>query len=331
MEEKWNKFVEYHSESTFFHQFRWRRVIENIYGFKSHYIVAKDEEGNIQGILPLFEIKQLTGKKLISVPFSTEGGILYNTEKAKNLLLEQAKNLMLANGSDYLELRQEKDIGINFETKDYYYHLKLNLNPNPEIIWKQMDKKARNAVRKARKLGLTTDKGLHYFEEFYKIFSRNMRDLGTPVDKKEFFEEIIKQFPNQVDIVVAKLNEKVIGAVFLLKHKKTIKSEWASSLKKYRGYNANQLMYWRAIKDACKEGFEIFDFGRSMLEEGTYKFKKKFGAKPIHMHYKYFINKSHVPDIRKTNWKRKVFAKCWSKLPLLIANKLGPKLREQFP
>lgn len=329
-QETWDEFVEQNPDSSFFHRIGWKKVIENTYGFKSNYLVVR-ENGFIQAILPLFEIKQKTGNKLLSVPFSTEGGVLYKTEGAKQKLIEKAKELTKQDDFDYLELRQEKDIGTDLETKDYYNHMKLILTSDPEIVWQDMDKKARNAVRKAENLGLTTDRGLRYFEDFYKIFSINMRDLGTPVDKKQFFEEIIKQFSSNTDIVVAKLKEKVIGAVFLIKHKNTIKSEWASSLRKYFGYNANQLIYWRAIQDACKEGFEIFDFGRSMEGEGTYTFKKKFGAKPVKLHYKYLINKGTLPDIRKTNWKRKLFAKTWSKLPLPIANKIGPKIREQFP
>jgi len=329
-QEEWNTFVEEHPESTFFHQWSWRNVIENTYNFQSNYLVAKSSEG-IQGVLPLFIIKQKTGKKLISVPFSTQGGVLYKTEKAKESLIKQAKDVTIQNNLDYLELRQEKDIGTNLRTKDYYCHMKLKLSPNPDDIWNNADRKLRNAVRKSEKLGLKTDKGLHYLDEFHSIFSANMRDLGTPVDKKEFFMEIIKQFPNQVDIIVAKLDREVIGAVFLLKHKKTIKAEWASSVRKYFGYNASQAMYWRAIEDACKEEFEIFDFGRSIENEGTYLFKKKFGAIPHRLNYKYFIRRGEMPDTRKTNWKRQIFAKSWSKIPLKITNKLGPKIRKNFP
>ncbi|MBW2991788.1 FemAB family PEP-CTERM system-associated protein [Candidatus Woesearchaeota archaeon] len=326
----WDDFVEEHPDSSFFHRIGWKKVIENSYNFKPHYLVVK-ENNIILGILPLFEIKQPTGKKLLSVPFSTEGGILSRTETAKQQLIEKAKQLTKQNNLDYLELRQEKDIGSDLKTKDYYCHMKLILGSDPKFVWQQMDKKARNAVRKAEKLGLTTDKGLNYLNDFYKIFSRNMRELGTPVDKKQFFEEIIKHFPSNIEIVVAKLKDKVIGAIFLIKHKNTVKSEWASSLRKYFGYNANQLMYWRAIQDACKDGFEIFDFGRSIEGEGTYNFKKKFGAKSVKLNYKYFINKGDMPDTRKTSKKRQLFAKTWSKLPLFITNNLGPRIREQFP
>ena len=328
---EWDEYVEKHPESSFFHQTGWKKVIENVYGFKAHYIAARSNNGEIQGILPLFEINQSTGRKLISLPFSTEGGILANNKNACTKLIDIAKSIVKENNLDYLELRQEKNLDSDLKTKDYYYHMKLKLNNDSEIVWKNADRKLRNAVRKAEKLGLTTDRGLKYLDDFYKIFSTNMRDLGTPVEKKGFFEEIVKQFPNKIDIVIAKFKGKIIGTIFLIKHKKTIKSEWASSYKKYHGYNASQLMYWKAIEDACKEGFEIFDFGRSMLDEGTYHFKRKFGAKPVQLHYKYFINKGEMPDTRKTNWKRQIFAKCWSKLPMPIANNLGPKIRMLFP
>ena len=310
----WGEFVNNHPDSTFFHQLGYKEVIEKVFGFKARYIYTKD------AILPLFE----GNNKLISVPFSTQGGILYKSEESKNQLLNKAKEI--AKDFNYLELRQEKDIKTNLLKKDYYYHMKLELK-DPILLWNDFDRKLRNAIRKAEKSEIKIDKGHNYLDDFYKIFSINIRDLGTPVDSKLFFQELIKTFPNKTDIYVAKLKDQVIGALFLIKHKKTIKAEWASSLRKYFGYNASQLLYWYAIQDATKE-FEIFDFGRSMKDEGTYLFKKKFNAQPVQLHYKYY---KKMPDIRKTNWKRRIFAKTWSKLPITITNKLGPIIRRRFP
>jgi serine/alanine adding enzyme len=326
----WDAFVESHPDSSFFHKFAWKQIIEKSYGFKAQFIYAKNNKG-IQGILPLFEIRQITGKKLLSIPFSTEAGILYNNEEVKKELLNRARKLTDDHDLDYLEIRQEKYLGEGWDKKDYYYHLKLKLDRNPEVIWNNADQKMRNAVRKARKEGLTTDKGLKYFKDFYRIYSKNMRDLGTPVDNKEFFKQILRQFNRDVDIIVSKYNGKVIGAIFLLKHKKMIKSEWASSLRKYFGLNPNQLMYWRAIEDACRSGYDVFDFGRSMESDGTYLFKKKFGAKPTQLVYSYYMRKGEMPDTRKENKKRKAFVWFWKKTPVFLANLIGPKIRELFP
>lgn len=320
--DEWNRFILSHEDSCFFHRYEWKLVIEKVFGFKPHYIINK-QNNLINSVLPLFEAHN----RLISVPFSTQGGVISSTPQ---LLIDKAIQLAKDKNLDYLELRQQKKLDTNMQLKDYYYHMQLKLGKDPKIVWEKADKKMRNAVRKARKLGLTTDRGVKYFEDFYRLFARNIRDLGTPVDKKEFFIEIINQFRDDVDIVVTKLNSKVIGAIFLLKHKNIIKSEWAVSDRKYFGYNAAQLMYWRAIEDACKE-FQVFDFGRSIKDEGTYNFKKKFGALPVQLHYLYYINKGSMPDIRKTSKKRKLFAWCWSKTPLFITNKLGPIIRERFP
>jgi len=325
----WEEYIKKHPDASFFHQLGWKKVIEKTFGYKSIYLIAK-EDNKIKGILPLFLVKQINGKKLLSLPFSTEGGVIVDSENIAVELIEKAKKIVKEEDLDYLELRQGKDLKSDLSTKDYYYDLKLKLDKNSEIIWKNMDRKNRNAIRKAEKLNITTDKGLKYFEDFYKIFSVNMRDLGTPVDKKNFYENIIDEFKNNIEIVVAKLNNKVIASIFLLKFKNIIKSEWASSYRKCFGYNPNQATYWRAIKDACN-GFGIFDFGRSMENEGTFFFKKKWGARPIQLHYKYFINKGKMPDIAKTNSKRKIFAKCWSKMPLFLANRIGPWFREKYP
>lgn len=328
---EWDCFVENHPEGSFFHLTGWKKVIQNIYRFKPHYISYKDPQGVTQGILPLFEINQITGKKLVSVPFSTEGGILYNTEKAKKELIEKAKSIVEEKDLDYLELRQEKDIGTDLKSKDYYVHMKIKLESDPKLIWKNANKKLRNAIRKARKLKLASDIGKKYLPEFYDVFSSQMKELGTPVDKKLFFKEIIKQFPNNIDIIVSKLDSKVISSYFIIKYKNRYKLEWGASYKKYFGYNASHLTFWRTIEEACKQKYEIIDFGRSIAGEGTYHFKKKFGAEPHQMHYKYYIRKGDMPDIRKDNWKRKVFASCWKNLPLSLANKIGPKIRKNFP
>ncbi|MBW2998809.1 GNAT family N-acetyltransferase, partial [Candidatus Woesearchaeota archaeon] len=199
-----------------------------------------------------------------------------------------------------------------------------------EKLWAGFDKKLRNAIRKSEKFNLEADNGIKYFDDFYKIFQTNMRDLGTPVDSKKFFNNLIKNNKDKVDIFVTKKDGEVISAIFLIKNQNILKSEWASSYRKYFGMNSAQFTYWECIKHYCKE-FEYFDFGRSMKGEGTYNFKKKFSPEIICLHYIYHLNKGDMPNLRKDNLKRRIFSSIWKKLPLLITNRLGPIIRRNFP
>jgi serine/alanine adding enzyme len=330
LEQKWEAYVQKSSKSTFFHQLGWKRVIEKTFKFKPIYLLAQ-ENNEIKGILPLFLITQgYFGNRIISLPFSTEGGVCADNADVEKQLIDKAKQVADENKVSYLELRQEENIQTDLVSKDYYYTLILKLDKTPEIVWMNADKRARNAQRKAISLGITVDRGIGYFDSYYKVFSKNMRDLGTPVDKRDLFTNIIDEFPNQIDIVVAKQQDKVIGGIFLIKFKNKIKSEWASSYRECFHLNPNELMYWEAIKKACEDGVEYFDFGRSLWESGTFLFKKHWGAEPKQLHYKYYVREGKMPDISQENPKRKMFAAMWSKLPLFVANKVGPWLREKF-
>jgi FemAB-related protein (PEP-CTERM system-associated) len=326
--EKWQEYVKECPESNLFHDIRWKDVIEKTFRYESKYLVAKEGE-KIIGILPSFLIKKpIFGNKLVSLPFLTEAGIIADDEETEKEIIKEAIKITKENNAKYLEIRQENKIDLNLEKKDIYYNMILKLDKNPEIIWKKIDKKARNSTRKAIKSGIKTREG--NVNEFYKVFQRNMRDLGTPVDKFSFFKNIIEIFPNQTKILVAEHKNKVIGALFLFIFKDVVKSEWASSYKEYRTLCPNNLLYWTAIEECCKKGFNYFNFGRSVENEGTYFFKKEFTSEPKRLYYRYYLNKAKkVPDTSKINPKRRIFTTIWKRVPLQIANAIGPWVREK--
>jgi FemAB-related protein (PEP-CTERM system-associated) len=318
-----NKYEEYVKDKSFFHSLKYRDSIVNTFNFEPIYLVAKTRS-SIKGVLPLF----ICNNKLISLPFSTEGGIIAENDDAREHLISEALRIVKERKLDYFELREKEDYVSGLEDKDYYYHLVMEME-NEESVWKAFDKKLRNAIRKAEKLKLTTDSGLKYLDDFYRIYQENMRDLGSPVDDKKFFEELVRNFEDNIDIIVTKKDEEVISALFLIKYGDTVKSEWASSYRKYFGMNSAQLTYWEAIKKYCND-YDYFDFGRSVEDEGTWKFKRKFNAKPKQLFYKFFLNNCDMPNTLKTSTKRKVFSFIWKKLPLFVTNHIGPILRRRF-
>lgn len=325
-EKLWEDYIKNSPFSNFFHQIGWKNVIEKTFAMKPFYLLLKDG-GQIRGILPLFK----ANNQLISLPFATEAGVIADDFSCERVLINQAIEISKKEHLNLIEIRQQKKVDLSqlMESK-LYFNLILKLNKSPDLLWELFDKKARNSTRKAEKKGITVRVG--NIDEFYKVFSGNMRDLGTPVDKKEFFKNILKEFPKQTEILVAEYDKKAIAALFMLYFKDKVRVQWASSLKQYNSLNPNDLLYWEAIKKACKKGLKEFDFGKSMIGEGTYNFKKKWGAKPEQLYYYYYLNNTNkIPDISKTNPKRKLFAAVWKRMPLPIANRVGPWLREKFP
>jgi len=185
-------------------------------------------------------------------------------------------------------------------------------------------------VRKSLKSELEISNGS--IEDFYKLYSKNMRDLGTPTHSKEFFDHVISEFGEKANILVVVYKSEPVAAAILLCFKDTMISGWAASDKKHRNLNPNNLLYWSAIKLACEEGYTVFDFGKSIKDSGTYKFKKPWGAEPCQLYYSYYLKspRKNIPDTSTLNAKRQVFSKIYRGIPLTMANFIGPMLRRNF-
>ncbi|MBZ4646270.1 MAG: FemAB superfamily protein [Clostridia bacterium] len=331
-EQIWDEYVLKSKSSTFYHLIGWKNVVEKTYGHEPFYLIA-EEKGEIMGILPLFLLKSRNfGRKLVSVPFAPYGGVCAENSEIENALIENVKTLAKGKNTDYLELRSLDDKRENVETNDAYWTLILKLERDPELLWNRFDRKLRNAVRKGMKSNLSVEIGKDSCTDFYTIYSKNMRDLGAPVHSNTFFRNLLLEFPEQTNIATVSYEEKIIASIFLLYFKDTIISGWAASDRSFLNFNPNNILYWNTIKTACEEGYTYFDFGRSIMDSGTYHFKKSWGVEPKQMHYQYCLyNINKIPDTTQANRKRKMFARVYKQLPLTITNIIGPKLRRNFP
>ncbi|KAF5437719.1 hypothetical protein C5S35_02650, partial [Candidatus Methanophagaceae archaeon] len=191
-EAAWDAYVHNSQASTFYHQIGWKNVVEKTYKHKPIYLVAK-EEGEIKGVLPLFLMRSwFFGKKLVSVPFAPYGDVCADNETAERALAEEAKRITKKRGVDYFELRylhsQEPKLGL--AANNNYVTFILKLNPDPEIVWKKFNNKVRNAIRKAlnSNLELSYDNNI---TEFYRLYTKSMRDLGTPPYSYAFFKNLL--------------------------------------------------------------------------------------------------------------------------------------------
>ncbi len=330
-EKEWDEFILRATNATFYHQIGWKNVVERTYGHKPCYLIAR-ENGEIIGVLPLFSIEsRIFGRKLVSVPFSPYGGVCAGNQEVESSLLEKAQWMAKEKNVDYLEFRCLSDTKGGLITNDAYFTLILKLTNDSELLWEKFSRKVRNAVRKALKSNLVAVIDNKYYKDFYRIYSKNMRDLGTPVHADSFFRNLLLEFPEQTKIAVVKYEGKIIGGIFLLYFRNTIISGWASSDKSYQWLNPNNLMYWEAIKHGCEEGYDYFDFGRSIADSGTYHFKMPWGTELKQLYYQYYLNNTkEMPDISQINPNRRMFAKVWKKLPLSLTNIIGPSLRRGF-
>lgn len=206
----------------------------------------------------------------------------------------------------------------------------LDLPNSSEELMKSFKSKLRSQIKKPIKEGLTSEVGgQELLDDFYKVFSINMRDLGSPVHSKKLIQNVLKELLNDVRLVlIYKEQEPVAGSV-IVGFKDTLENPWASSLREYSKLSPNMLLYWTMLEYGCNNGFRYFDFGRSTPGEGTYKFKEQWGAKPEPLNW---INISLKGEKVKTSIsedsKFQLASEVWKKLPVTVANLIGPRIRK---
>lgn len=208
----------------------------------------------------------------------------------------------------------------------------LPLHADAESQWASLDRKVRNQIRKAEKSGLTVeDGGASLVPEFHTVFARNMRDLGTPVYARRFFDEILHAFPDEARVFVVRHGRRPVAASITLTDRGTTEVPWASSLREMNDKAPNMLLYWAMLRLAIDRGSRRFDFGRSSPGAGTYRFKEQWGARPVPLVWEYAGLSGELPDLSPANPKYRLAIAVWQRLPLSITKVVGPHLVRHLP
>ena len=329
---EWNKYVSRQVEATGYHEWAWRDVFDRAFGCPAIYFAAR-REGQIVGVLPTVLLNSwLFGRALISLPFLNYGGVLADDEDAARALLEAALALARERRCRHVELRHFNRQFADLPCKHHKVTMQLPLRPS-QVLWDGLDRKARNQVRKAQKSGLAyREGGPELLEDFYAVFARNMRDLGTPVYSSRFFAEVFRAFPDRGRIHIVSHATTPVAAGLTFETRGTVEIPWASSVRDFNALCPNHLLYWSMLEGAAGRGCATFDFGRSTPHEGTYKFKEQWGAQPVPLCWEYgLLAGGEVPNSSPSNPKFRVAIAVWKKLPLSLANRIGPMIVRAIP
>jgi FemAB-related protein (PEP-CTERM system-associated) len=261
------------------------------------------------------------------------GGLIADAPEARRLLesyaVEQAKEL----NADHIELRQKEPMDTIWASTERKVSMRLPLPSSYEQLVKGFPSKLRSQVRRAQKEGMTARVGgSECLDDFYVVFSRCMRDLGTPVYAKGFFAKILEVFPKETRICVVSQRETPVAAGFLYGFRSSLEIPWAASDKRYNKLAPNMLLYGTVLEYACQQGFQVFDFGRSSPDSGTYRFKEQWGAQPQQLYWYYWMNDGRqIPQLNPQNPKYALAIRLWQKLPVAVANLLGPHIVKHLP
>ena len=331
--EPWDAYLDTVAPESLYHRWLWRDVIEDTFGHQPYYLSAV-EAGAIRGILPLVSIRsRLFGNSLISIPFFTYGGVVADTAGARECLLAGAAELARELGARHIELRQGDKCAISWAGSSPKVTMEINLPDTAEEYLGTLSTSRRKRIRYNLRRGFRTEwAGADAIPTFYNIFAINMRNLGTPVYPRQFFENQFRNFPDKLSILTLWEGEKAIAAGILVAHGNTLALPWAASLEEYRKKEAPMAMYWSLIENAIRQGFRKLDLGRCTRGSGNWTFKRRWNPveRPLHWYY-WMAGDGPVPHLQPDNPQFTFATKVWKRLPLVIANSLGPRLVRSLP
>jgi serine/alanine adding enzyme len=312
----------------------WLTILAEGFGHVPYALEARRGEQTV-GYLGLVFVKSLLfGRYLVSLPYLNYGGVLADDPAAEALLIDRAVSLASELRVRYLELRHEwamEHPALGHRRTDKI-HMRLDLPSTASTLWEQLSGKVRNQIRKAQKGNFTWQfGGADRIDEFYDVFSQNMRDLGTPVFGRGLFASIVRHFPDQAEFCIVRDGVRPIAAALLLHGWGVTEVPSASSLRSYNPSCVNMLMYWQLMERAIERGQDVFDFGRSSMDSPTHRFKKQWGAAPSPTEWQYHVIRGDVGELKPSNPKYQRMIGIWRRLPLWVTRTAGPPIARGIP
>jgi FemAB-related protein (PEP-CTERM system-associated) len=325
--QRWDKYVQRAPTATFFHRAGWKAVLEAAFGHRTHFLFAQ-QDGAIVGVLPLAQIKSvLFGNSLSSLPFCVYGGIVADNEEAEQALRKEACRLAEDLKVGALEFRNTAASASNWPVKELYYTFRKAIDPSDEVNLKAIPNRQRAMVRKGIKEGLRSewDEGI---DRLYRVYSESVRNLGTPVFSSKYLRILKEEFGDDCSVLMITHQGEDVAAVMSFYFRDEVIPYYGGSTAAARSIKGvNHVMYWELMRLSAEKGFRLFDFGRSKAGTGPFSFKKNFGFEPQPLPYEYYlVTSSAVPDLNPLNPKYSLMINVWSKLPLPVANFIGPFL-----
>lgn len=329
----WDRFVRRHGNASVYHLAGWRELAESIFGRQTYYLLAERED-EICGVLPLVRLKSwFFGDFLVSMPYVNYGGVLADDPQACTELVQAAGRLAGRLDVDHVELRHLTDCAPLPARRDKV-SMYLKLCGDADALWKKLGSKRRAQIRRSQKEGAECEiGGFELVDDFYSVFAVKYRDLGIPVYSLEWFRGILRTFPDLARVFVVRVAGKPVAASIVIGFNGILEVPWAATLRAADRYAVNMYLYWSMLKFAEDEGYPIFDFGRSTEGSGTHRFKKQWGAEPVQHYWHYWLSDSNgkIPQINASNPKSRAAVAAWKRLPLWVANQIGPGIVKNLP
>jgi FemAB-related protein (PEP-CTERM system-associated) len=332
-DDAWDAFTRAHRLGSPFHLIAWKACIQESFGYAPYYLVAEEGE-SIRGVLPLFLVKSwIIGKALISTPFAVYGGVLADSAEVQGAFRAEVERLAVQLKVDFVEIRnawEEQKLGFTPINRHVIYAGPIR--PAEEEILESIPRKTRRIVRKTLETPFSTRVQTDDFTTFERIYSRNLKRLGTPAFPTKYYRSLLTRFKDSIDIREVFLRGKPVAAVLTLYYQGRLFPYYGAADVEYTADAPTTYMYYDLMRWAGKNGFSTFDFGRSKISSGSGHFKSHWGLAECPLHYEVLPLKGRgVPDITPKNPRYQLAIRIWQMLPLSVTRMLGPWVVRMVP
>jgi FemAB-related protein (PEP-CTERM system-associated) len=323
-------FVSGHPEGTAFHRPAWLNSVARGTGNRALALVA-ERRGDLVAYLPLSEVHSpLFGRVLASSGFAVGGGILAVNDKDARDLFAVLEETALRRSFPAIELRGgvlpkgRKGWTLRYDSHCGFAR-PLAADDEAELL--AVPRKQRAEVRKGLAGELTVETGTSRAdrEAHYGVYAESVRNLGTPVFPRSLFEAVLDGFGEDADILTVRHQGEPVASVLSLYHQGAVMPYWGGGTRAARQLRANDRMYYELMLHARRRGCSAFDFGRSKTGSGAFDFKKNWGFEPEPLGYAAWTAPGESPrDADPTSARHAAQIALWKRLPLPLANTLGP-------
>jgi len=332
--EEWDRYVYAHKDATLFHTIAWRDSVGEAFGHEHLYVVAR-RESRIVGVLPLFYVSSLLGgRMLVSVPYGVGGGILADDDGVAEALFTAARRIADERRCNKIDLRSERAAVEGIPVVDRHVGFSRELPRAVEDLAGWLPRKARAAARNARdKHGLEVSFGDEHLREAWRLYSMNMRRLGSLSYPRRFLERLITYTPGGHWVCIAGRDGRAVGGLVTFMFKDSVMPYFVGTSAEARRYGTANLLYLSVMERGVECGYRVFDFGRTRRDNtGGMDFKRFHGFAPRPLEYQcYAVPGSRSADLSPSNPRFRAVRKAWTYLPLWVTQIVGARLARHVP
>jgi FemAB-related protein (PEP-CTERM system-associated) len=331
-EVEWKSFLDNCDEATIYHTPEWKRFLKDTFAYEPLHIFAKDDTGQITGMLPLFYIKsKLTGNRLCSTPFSHSCGLVGNQESFDSLI-NGSLDIFGTIDAKYIEIRDNVNSD-KFQTNNSFSTYILDVSKNVDVLWTELSSNARRSTRQSKKNGLSVrvTRDMDDLKSFYQINSMTKKEIGVPCHPWKFFRNLFDVFKENVSLYIVEYNDEMIAGGIRTYYKDTVIAGYAASNPEFVNMRPYNILNWQTIEDSSKSNYKYYDLGRvSYDNEGLMFFKSRWGTVEKKLYYSFYPENPMSIVENRDNMKFKIATNMMKRIPMPIYQQFSNVLFKNF-